>query len=153
MIGSRSIIFILTTIGVLFGVLLFVFRAPAQPQTSPTNRLMIAGTEIIVEIADTIPERILGLSGRVELPEQYGLLFVFDTNDYHAIWMKDMQFPIDVIWLDEQLRIVDIKKDFTPQSYPEIASPKQPARFVLEVPAGFSTANGFVEGMEAVLKK
>ncbi len=151
MVGSRNIIFILTTIGVLFGVLLFVFRDRYLADSSVW--LVIGTTEIAVEIADTIPEQINGLSGRVSLPEHTGLLFVFNTIDTHGIWMKDMLFPIDVIWLDEQLRIVDIKRDFKPESYPEIALPKQPARFVLEVPAGFSTKYLVVEGEFAVLKK
>ena len=47
--------------------------------------------------------------------------------------MKDMGFPIDVFWLDENFRVVWIKRDFLPESFPEVALPEVKARYVLEV--------------------
>ena len=67
-----------------------------------------------------------------------GMLFPFATNDAHAIWMRNMKFPIDIIWLDENLVVVDIKRDARPESYPEIFRPKSPARYVLEINATLS---------------
>ena len=64
------------------------------------------------------------------------MLFVFPDNDQHGIWMKDMKFPIDIIWISENYNIVHVKKDATPESYPTVFKNSKPARYVLELPAG-----------------
>lgn len=110
--------------------------------------LHIGDATISVDIADTNEARARGLSGRESLPEDSGLFFIFEEQRQHGIWMKDMHFPIDIIWLTpvsdtsssgggEAVRIVDIKRDAAPESYPEIFYPKEPALYVLEVNAGF----------------
>lgn len=93
---------------------------------------------IIVDIADTPELRTRGLSGRRALPTNQGLFFVFESSDYWGIWMKDMLFPIDVMWLDEQLRVVHIEKNISPNSYPKTFSSRSPARYILEINAGVS---------------
>lgn len=102
----------------------------------PTGRVKIDGVVFNVLVADTKPARIQGLSGRSSLGERQGMLFVFDENDQQGIWMKDMKFPIDIVWISENFRIVDIKRDATPESYPEVFTNVRPARYVLELPAG-----------------
>lgn len=77
-----------------------------------------------------------GLSGTEELAAGSGMLFVYDTQDKWGIWMRDMQYPIDIIWLDDEKRVVHIVHGAQPSSYPKtIFSPKKPAQYVLEVPA------------------
>ena len=61
--------------------------------------------------------------------------------------MKEMNFPIDIIWLDENLKIVAIKENAMTESYPEVFTPSTPARYVLEVPAGFVQKNKISVGM------
>ena len=84
----------------------------------------------------TFGERALGLSGRESL--EGGMWFVFPEADYYSFWMKDMKFPIDIIWVSDDFEIVDIKENVSPDSFPETFRPKAKALFVLEVPAGFS---------------
>jgi len=83
-----------------------------------TNK--IRGVPIDIEIADTDKERIKGLSGRKNLEENEGLLFVFDTEGYHGIWMKDMNFNIDIAWLDKNKKIIHIEKNVSPKTYPKV---------------------------------
>ena len=94
-----------------------------------------------VALADTPAERTQGLSGRQTLAEGEGLLFVFDTEDFHGIWMKDMNFAIDILWLnqlsDNSFKIVDVAESVMPDTYPEVFRPSEPANFVLEVNTGF----------------
>src|SRR3989338_9645137 len=78
----------------------------------------VGETPITLEIAATEPERILGLSFRLFLPENQGLLFVFPESDFHGIWMRKMRFPIDIIWLDDNLKIVDMAREVSPESFP-----------------------------------
>jgi uncharacterized membrane protein (UPF0127 family) len=104
--------------------------------TLETARIKIDGIIFNVLVADTKEERVKGLSGRTGLDARQGMLFVFPDNDQHSIWMKDMKFPIDIIWISENLRIVDIKRDASPESYPESFTNVWPARYVLELSAG-----------------
>ena len=99
-----------------------------------------------IEIADTPEERIKGLSGRESFDENTGLLFIHDEPGIYGIWMKDMNFPIDVIWLDENYYIVDIASDVQPDSFPEVFEPGVPALYILEVNAGFARRNGIETG-------
>ncbi|TSC90524.1 MAG: hypothetical protein G01um10142_420 [Parcubacteria group bacterium Gr01-1014_2] len=57
-----------------------------------------------------------------------------------------MNFPIDVIWLDENYRVVDIAHNVRPDSFPEIFEPRAPALYILEVNAGFARRNGIETG-------
>lgn len=109
---------------------------------SGVERLFVAGTPLLVEIADSEEERRRGLSGRESLPENGGMFFVFPEDDYHGIWMKEMLFPIDVLWIDAVGRIVHIEKSLQPGSFPKTYFPQIPARFVLEVGALFTEVHG-----------
>ena len=99
-----------------------------------------------IEIADTLEERIKGLSGRESLNENAGLLFVHSEPGIYGIWMKDMLFAIDVIWLDSEYRVVDMAHHVRPDSFPEIFEPSGLALYILEVNAGFAKRNGIEIG-------
>jgi uncharacterized membrane protein (UPF0127 family) len=93
--------------------------------------------KVRVEIADTEPERELGLMGRTALPEDRGMLFVFDGEQVLSFWMKDTLIPLSVAFMDSEGRIVDIQDmkplDDDPPSYVSA----KPARYALEVNRGF----------------
>jgi uncharacterized membrane protein (UPF0127 family) len=93
----------------------------------------------------------LGLSGRASLAEGKGMLFVFEKPDTYGFWMKDMNFPIDMIFIGEDKKVVTVVAHASPESYkknpPEVFYPAKPVLFVLEVPAGFAKEHGVEEGM------
>lgn len=93
------------------------------------------------DVADTALLREKGLSGRTSLPERRGMWFVYQKDGVYSYWMPDMNFPIDIIWFDENLQVVYMEENATPESYPHIFTPNAPARYVLEVPAGFAQQN------------
>jgi len=104
-----------------------------------------------VAFAETSRERTQGLSGQQNLLENQGLLFKFPSAGLHGIWMRDMNFAIDIIWLDEDLVVIDIKKNATPESYrsefdAEVFKPEAPALYVLEVLSGFVDKSGVRAG-------
>ncbi len=74
------------------------------------------------------------------------MLFVFDKPDIYSFWMKDMLFPIDMIWISEDGKVVYIERDARPESYPNSFIPDAPAKYVLEVNAGFSEKNNLKVG-------
>lgn len=112
--------------------------------------LSIGDTTIVVEKVATYPSRAKGLGGKEYLKEGTGMFFVFPDDDFHGFWMKDMKFPIDIIWIDSSYKIVDVKKNVTPETYPEVFGPEAKARYVLEVNAGFSDNHAVKRGGKVV---
>lgn len=115
--------------------------------------LTINGSAIDAEIADSDAERNQGLSGRESLPQDRGLLFVYSDSGFYRFWMKDMKFAIDIIWLDENFKIIDITPNLSPATYPNDFTSTQPSRYVLEVNAGTAEKNGWQIGQEATLSE
>jgi uncharacterized membrane protein (UPF0127 family) len=104
--------------------------------------LVIGETKLKILLAKTEEEKVLGLSGKTHIEKDQGMLFVFGENDYHSIWMKDMNFSIDVIWLDNKFQVIDFISDVSPESYPSTFKPKKLAKYILEVNSGFIKENG-----------
>lgn len=93
-------------------------------------------TPLYLEQSDTELTRQKGLSSRECIPDQNGMLFIFDSAELHGIWMKDMKFSIDIIWLDTSKKVIHIEPNASPESYPKVFYPQNPASFVIEVKAG-----------------
>ena len=105
-------------------------------------------TRVNVDIADSAEERELGLSGRRYLGDYDGMLFVFEKNTNSSFWMKDMYFPIDIIFIDSSGFITHIVENAQPcedSSCPLISSNGW-YRSVLEVNAGFCELNNVALG-------
>ena len=107
----------------------------------PKSYLEVNNKKLNIYIADSPDEWERGLSWKDNMPENRGMLFIFSTSDFYKIWMKDMKFPIDIIWIGEDKKIVDIKTNISPQTFPEIFTSRQPARYVLEVNSGWVDEN------------
>lgn len=148
------------TIGICVSILLIFVGTSFIPTASHNNTifdgelrsLSIGSAVIDVAIADTQITRGVGLSYLKTLREDHGLFFVFRDSATHGMWMKNMEFPIDIIWLDEQLRVVEIHRDVSPDSYPETFRTKVPTRFALEVNAGFSLKHDVNIGSVSVFR-
>src|SRR3989344_8800209 len=80
---------------IIFSIFSLIFLTKNQEIKKP-EVLKMGGVTLNIEVADTDPERVQGLSGRDGLEDNEGLLFVFGREDYYGIWMKDMNFPIDI---------------------------------------------------------
>lgn len=125
----------------------------AVDATSSLPTLSFGSTTIAVYVADTPQKQKQGLSGRASLSPNTGMLFIFDTNDRWGIWMKDMNFSIDILWFDQNFRVVTIKENATPESYPEVFVPTSGSRYVLEVPAGFVSSHNIKIGERMTFSK
>ncbi len=109
----------------------------------------LGDTTVTADIADTEALRELGLSGRATLDEDRAMLFVFQSDALYSFWMKDMRFPIDMIWLAADKQVVHIERNAAPESYPSSFNPGTPARYVLEVSAGWANRHGVTVGSRA----
>jgi len=134
---------------ILFGSLLFISPADAPGYERAGVAFPDKNVLVSADIADTAEKRARGLSGRERLAPGEGMWFIFEAEGRHGFWMKDMHFAIDIIWLDERLHIVDMWEDASPESYPSIVAPKGPAKYVLEVPAGFAKMHSLAIGDRA----
>ncbi len=101
-----------------------------------------------VEIADTAAKRTLGLMNRENLPEDQGMLFIFEDESEKSFWMKNTLIPLDMIFVDSNLKIVKIQKNAQPcktitcTTYPS----ERPAKYVVEIGGGLSEKLGIEEG-------
>jgi hypothetical protein len=106
----------------------------------PTATLVIAKrVTVTAELAQSPHEKMRGLSGRPGLKPGHGMLFVYGEPQPIGIWMKDMRFSLDILWIRDG-RIVRIEKNAPPlvPAGPERVYSAM-AELVLEVPAGFTT--------------
>ena len=147
-------------VGATILVVIFIVSSQNKKQESNTDishGVYVYGDEISVKLVNQVikvdvvstPEaRSLGLSGRASLNKDQGMLFVFDTPGNYSFWMKDMNFPIDIIWFDEMGKVVYIQKDAQPESYPEAFTPpkEKTSKYVLEVFSGFSLKHNLQVG-------
>lgn len=140
---------IVVVIAVVCALWWFLQPTPLAPHQT---RVAIGDSTVVADIADTEPLREHGLSGRAKLEEKEGMLFVFQADSTYAFWMKDMLFPIDMIWLSNDKRVVYIVQNASPQSYPASFVPESPARYVLEVPAGWTVRHNVTIGAQAEWK-
>jgi uncharacterized membrane protein (UPF0127 family) len=129
------------------GILLILFllwNPIAHPQDIQKIPLYIRHKEIRVEVAQTPEERNRGLMGRKHLGKDEGMLFIFETEDYHGFWMKDTLIPLSIAFIDKDSRVVGIT-DMKPLTLNSHLPPK-PALYALEMNKGWFSSNGIKVG-------
>lgn len=101
-----------------------------------------------LSIARSQKEKEVGLSETKLLSENQGMIFIFDKPDYYSFWMKNMKFPIDIIYINNDAIVTIIKNAqiIKPQDNPTVYFSTQPADKVLEIQAGLSEKYKFKEG-------
>ena len=100
---------------------------------------------LFVDIADDNCKTSLGLSGRASLDGE-GMLFIFENVGNYGFWMKDMNFPIDILWIDDKFEVVGIEKNLSPDTFPKSFGSNYLVKYVLEVPAQYSDKNNIKIG-------
>ena len=94
---------------------------------------------LLADLSITYEQILLGLSNKSSIKENEGMLFVLNPSSRRGFWMKDMKFPIDVIWLNENKEIVHIKKSLEPcVANCPVYYPDRESKYVLETVAGFA---------------
>jgi uncharacterized membrane protein (UPF0127 family) len=111
-------------------------RTAASPQVIPLK--LPSGKVLQAELMIKHEDRAMGLMFRPSLPLDRGLLFIFEDLDFHGIWMKNCRFPIDIVWLDEDRRVVHVAEAVPPcKAEPcPVYQPMKKAAYVVEINAG-----------------
>ncbi len=132
----------------LIGALLVLAASLAAAAPDKTPLTLPSGRVLEVEVMISDQDRALGLMFRKSLPEDKGMLFVFERSAFHGIWMKNCRFPIDIVWLDEDQRIVHVAEGVPPCKADPCPSydPLRRASYVLELSAGQAAREKAVVG-------
>lgn len=109
-------------------------------------KVTIGGKIFDAYVSDTEKLRENGLSGFAGLKNNEVMLFVFPDADIYGFWMKDMLFPIDILWIDDNFTVISTKKNIAPDTFPKIFFPKKPGKYVVEFTAGVLDTLGVING-------
>lgn len=143
------------------GVVFYQFQGRATTRTENTQTATASATAKInnqtfkVDVADEPNEWQHGLSGRNSLDKDAGMLFIFKSTAYHNFWMKDMKFPIDIIFIKGDTVVSIVKNAKPPTSKNDVLplyKPEQPADRVLEINAGLSDKYKMKKGDKVEIK-
>lgn len=123
-----------------FLIFLFIFFLLLFNQKKYLNdykkiKINIKNKTYTLFIADTEDKRRKGLSNIASIKNDEGMLFIFEQPDYYSFWMKDMKFPLDFIFLNDN-KIVDLLSNIDPSTYPQTFTSKSPADKVIELKSG-----------------
>jgi uncharacterized membrane protein (UPF0127 family) len=135
----------LTCIGLSFILIFVSAKTWACPLELPVATISINGHPLTVELATTPKARVCGLSNRVNLPENHGMLFIYPTIGQRTFWMKDTQITLSIAFLDDSGRILSIQHMPPMQTNERYHSP-QPVRYALEVNQGWFAIHGIGVG-------
>lgn len=124
-----------------------IFTTPKK-ESGPPKACFKSGECLELIFANTPEEQEIGYSNYTTYPEGKAMLFTFPDPVQQTMWMKDMDFSIDIIWIDTRGRIGHIEKEVPPceSIHCAIYEPPMLAKYVLEVPPGFSMENNLYDG-------
>ncbi len=128
---------------VLFSGVLIFFATKSQ---NDVMTVTINKAELVVEIATTSQEKTQGLCCRDSLPQNHGMLFVYEKPGTHQFWMKDTRIPLDMYWIDASKKIIHIEHSVQPETYPQTFGPEALSQYILETNAGFARAHNIRVG-------
>ncbi|HEV8388016.1 MAG TPA: DUF192 domain-containing protein [Nitrososphaera sp.] len=110
--------------------------------------ITVNGVPLVADLAITGEQRTKGLAVKDSLAENESMLFYFPKANEYAFWMKDMKFPIDIIWLDTDRKVIHIEYSLEPcdSDACPLYKPEGKTQYVLETVAGFAQKYNVIEG-------
>ena len=140
-------------IGVIAIIAIFLLTITvAKYQTPKFVPVKIGNATVNAEVADTQAKQIRGLMFRTEMPANDGMLFVFEKEGRHGIWMMNTSLELDIIWLDKSKRVIHIEKKAQPCEALLVCPSYRPttnAKYVLEVNGGFASRHNIKIGSKS----
>lgn len=131
---------------------------PFMMGNQDTNYFMVElpnGKQVLAQVADSPEKQVVGLFFTKELSPDQAMLYIFDDEDSHPIWTKNSHFPIDILWLDRDRKILHIEEAAPPCSDDPCPaySPNEPeALYVMQTAAGFAKINRLQPGMSMIFR-
>lgn len=148
--GGYRFIAWLTMVGLT--IFTIIGLAVTTPSELPRPRAEVKGAILQLEVARSSSAQTRGLSGHESLGQHEAMLFPrLAGGERQCFWMQDMTFPIDIVWLDDNARIVEMREHFTPESYPEVACGPAATSHAFELRAGAATYFSLERGDHVLL--
>jgi uncharacterized membrane protein (UPF0127 family) len=140
---------LLAVVAVIFALFLVNNYYPDQE----ASRVCIRDSCFEVELATTSAVRAKGLMYRESLAEDRGMLFVYNSEGMYQFWMKNTLIPLDMIWISQDGKIVNIKRSAQPcqPDYCPTINPGAESQYVLEINGGLSERLGFEVGDDVTI--
>jgi len=142
----------MTRAGIVLLSVLLTGVAGAAPDWA--RAVFPSGDEFQLEVASDASSRRIGYMYRDEVGPRDGMLFLFDAPDRHAIWMKNCRVSLDILWLDEGFRVVEIAANRPPcpaEGDCPLIVPMRVSPYVLELAAGTAAAQGLAPGSRLII--
>ncbi len=138
--NAKRIRFTHLLIAFLMGALVYWIFSNIINNQKKLVTIRINGEKYHLEIADSSLERGKGLMNRDSLEPKHGMLFIFPKEGKHSFWMYQTYIPLDMIWLDKNWQVVDIKRNVPPcksknPAYCPSYRPSKKAKYIIEIPA------------------
>lgn len=150
---KRSLIIILIGGTFLFIGALVLVSQKSQDKQQAAAKIFLKTETLTAAILDTPTAKQKGLSGQDKLAPHQAVLMIFPEPGEYGIWMPNMKFPIDVIWLDQNQQIVHLEPNVTPDSYPQTFYPNKPAQLIIEANIKTIENNHLQLGDKIIIKK
>lgn len=132
-----------------------IMKALAKRFTYKTASVSLGRTRVTAIVADTFLKKAVGLMYRPKLGRFECMLFLFGRSGFHGIWMANMNFPIDIVWLDEGFRVIDVVENAPPCKSAfgcPTYYPRSPASYVVEFTAGTAKKYGIKRSRKMKIK-
>lgn len=113
--------------------------------------IKIGKVKVKAKVRKNFLEKAIGLMFKRKLEKNEVMLFIFKKECFPSFWTFGMLFPIDMIWLDEKMRVIDIEENLKPFRFWKFYKPKKASKYVLEVSSGFVKENKIKTGDKFVL--
>lgn len=112
------------------------------------HNLYIGNTKFSVGFAKTSYEHEIGLMNIKIMPNDKGMLFIFNDAQIQSFWMKNTYIPLDIIFIDENFEIINIAKNTIPLDSSILYTSEKVAKYVLEINGNLSDSLGISKGMK-----
>lgn len=145
---KKLILYVIFVLILIFGIVFWKnnFSNIQDKKIYTPNKIYTAS------IANNKEERELGLSNTTSLPPDMLKLFIFEQSDSYGFWMKDMNYPIDIVFLNENMEVVSFFDNVRPDSYPQVFYPESNSLYVLEMNTGERLVSGLDKGIKVYYK-
>jgi uncharacterized membrane protein (UPF0127 family) len=142
----------------VFALVTMGIAMPLMMGNQDVNYFMVElpnGKQILAQVAESPEKQVVGLFFAKKLPPDSAMLFIYEDEDSHRLWTKNSHFPIDMIWMDRDRKILHIEEAAPPCAADPCPTygPKEPeALYVMQAAAGFSKSNNLQPGMNMIFR-
>lgn len=135
----------------IFPIFIVCFSSCSPQTKNLSDKICFADGCFHIEIAQTPEERAKGFQGRRHLDKGKGMLFIFPKSGKHSFWMKDTHIALDIVWINQNKRVVTIMPGILPCQTEQcpVYAPDKDALYVLEVNSGVTLELGLKVGDHA----